>query len=180
MRQYFDKIKSLETEPEQRTMVLDKQAAGRFIKHGLVCDPIPAPLLGHHLSLQAGNEKFDLQREEQMAKEKARGQLKASLLAQKASTTPEASSKVASSDSEDSDANPNTGPASGVKETEASQNMETSEKDAGRTRRHKNGKTKSGTKDGKHKKGRSKEERRERRNERRKKKDESRKARKET
>lgn len=163
VRQYFDKIKSLETEPEQRTMVLDKQAAGRFIKHGL-----------------AGNEKFDLQREEQMAKEKARAQLKASLLAKKASTTPEASSKVASSDSEDSDANPNTGPASGVKETEASQNMETSEKDAGRTRRHKNGKTKSGTKDGKHKKGRSKEERRERRNERRKKKDESRKARKET
>jgi exosome complex protein LRP1 len=36
VKQYFDKIKALETEPEQRTMVLDKQAAGRFIKHGLV------------------------------------------------------------------------------------------------------------------------------------------------
>jgi exosome complex protein LRP1 len=29
-------MKALETEPEQRTMVLDKAAAGRFIKHGLV------------------------------------------------------------------------------------------------------------------------------------------------
>ena len=37
VRQYFEKIKALETEPEQRTMTLDKQAAGRFIKHGLVC-----------------------------------------------------------------------------------------------------------------------------------------------
>lgn len=38
VRQYFDKIKALESEPEQRTMVLDKAAAGRFIKHGLVSD----------------------------------------------------------------------------------------------------------------------------------------------
>lgn len=37
VKQYFDKIKALETEPEQRTMTVDKQAAGRFIKHGLVC-----------------------------------------------------------------------------------------------------------------------------------------------
>jgi exosome complex protein LRP1 len=36
VKQYFDKIKDLETEPEQRTMTLDKAAAGRFIKHGLV------------------------------------------------------------------------------------------------------------------------------------------------
>lgn len=38
VRQYFDKIKALESEPEQRTMVVDKAAAGRFIKHGLVRD----------------------------------------------------------------------------------------------------------------------------------------------
>ena len=37
VRQYFDKIKALEAEPEERPMTLDKQAAGRFIKHGLVC-----------------------------------------------------------------------------------------------------------------------------------------------
>lgn len=36
VRQYFEKIKALETEPEQPTMKLDKAAAGRFIKHGLV------------------------------------------------------------------------------------------------------------------------------------------------
>lgn len=36
MQQYHEKIKALETEPEQRTMTLDKEAAGRFIKHGLV------------------------------------------------------------------------------------------------------------------------------------------------
>lgn len=36
VKQYFEKIKALETEPEKRTMSLDKQAAGRFIKHGLV------------------------------------------------------------------------------------------------------------------------------------------------
>lgn len=36
VKQYFEKIKTLETEPEQRTMILDKAAAGRFIKHGLV------------------------------------------------------------------------------------------------------------------------------------------------
>ena len=37
VKQYVAKIQALETEPEQRTMTLDKQAAGRFIKHGLVC-----------------------------------------------------------------------------------------------------------------------------------------------
>lgn len=36
VKQYFEKIKALETEPEERTMTLDKAAAGRFIKHGLV------------------------------------------------------------------------------------------------------------------------------------------------
>lgn len=36
VKQYFDKIKALETEPEERPMTLDKGAAGRFIKHGLV------------------------------------------------------------------------------------------------------------------------------------------------
>ncbi|KAF9888408.1 hypothetical protein FE257_008686 [Aspergillus nanangensis] len=67
VKQYFAKIKELETEPEQRTMTLDKEAANRFIKHGL-----------------AGNDKLDLERQEQQAKEKARAQLKASLLARKA------------------------------------------------------------------------------------------------
>ncbi|GAD92204.1 exosome-associated protein, putative [Paecilomyces variotii No. 5] len=66
VKQYFEKIKALETEPEKRTMTLDKQAAGRFIKHGL-----------------AGNDKYDLERAEREAKEKALAQLKAKLLAKK-------------------------------------------------------------------------------------------------
>ncbi|KAJ5469533.1 hypothetical protein N7539_009151 [Penicillium diatomitis] len=70
VRQYFDKMKELETEPEQRTMVLDKAAAGRFIKHGL-----------------AGNNKIDLERAEKEAKERARAQVKAALLAKKAAAS---------------------------------------------------------------------------------------------
>ncbi|KAJ5118635.1 hypothetical protein N7448_010340 [Penicillium atrosanguineum] len=66
VKQYFDKIKDLETEPEQRTMTLDKAAAGRFIKHGL-----------------AGNNKIDLELAEKQAKERARAQFKAAMLAKK-------------------------------------------------------------------------------------------------
>ncbi|GMG41087.1 unnamed protein product [Aspergillus oryzae var. brunneus] len=74
LKQYFEKIKALEAEPEQRTLTLDKQAASRFIKHGL--------------------------RKEQQAKEKARAQLKASLLAKKAvAAAPESSSKKSADDS---------------------------------------------------------------------------------
>ncbi|KAA8645659.1 hypothetical protein EYZ11_002482 [Aspergillus tanneri] len=82
VKQYFEKIKALETEPEQRTMTLDKQAAARFIKHSL-----------------AGNDKLDMQRKEQEAKEKARAQLKASLLAKKEGTASGRSSKNPTSDS---------------------------------------------------------------------------------
>ncbi|KAJ5692182.1 hypothetical protein N7462_001605 [Penicillium macrosclerotiorum] len=63
VKQYFEKMKALETEPEQRTMTLDKAAANRFIKHGL-----------------AGNDKLDLERAEKEAKEKARAQFKAAML----------------------------------------------------------------------------------------------------
>ncbi|KAJ5198301.1 uncharacterized protein N7498_007418 [Penicillium cinerascens] len=66
VKQYFDKIKALETEPEQRTMTLDKEAAGRFIKHGL-----------------AGNDKINLELAEKQAKERARAQFKAAMLAKK-------------------------------------------------------------------------------------------------
>ncbi|KAL2009167.1 hypothetical protein VTN00DRAFT_7361 [Thermoascus crustaceus] len=69
VKQYFEKIKALETEPEKRTMSLDKQAAGRFIKHGL-----------------SGNSKYDLERAEREAKEKAVAQLKAAMLAKKTIT----------------------------------------------------------------------------------------------
>ncbi|PGG97314.1 hypothetical protein AJ79_09245 [Helicocarpus griseus UAMH5409] len=69
VRQYFDKLKAAEAVPEKRNMTVDKEAAGRFIKHGL-----------------AGNDKYDLERAEREAKEKAMALLKAAKLArQKAS-----------------------------------------------------------------------------------------------
>ncbi|EXJ90037.1 hypothetical protein A1O3_03105 [Capronia epimyces CBS 606.96] len=54
VKQYFEKIKEAETVPDARpTLTLDKEAAGRFIKHAL-----------------AGNEKFDLERAERAARER--------------------------------------------------------------------------------------------------------------
>ncbi|KAF3396873.1 Nuclear nucleic acid-binding protein C1D [Talaromyces pinophilus] len=69
VRQYFVKIKALENPPEEEakpTMKLDQQAARRFIAHGL-----------------AGNDQYDIERAEKQAKEKARAQLKAAMLAKK-------------------------------------------------------------------------------------------------
>jgi exosome complex protein LRP1 len=60
VKSYFGKIKEAETGPAQRSAVLDKDAAARFIKHGL-----------------AGNEKYDNARQEKMAAEKARTKSKA-------------------------------------------------------------------------------------------------------
>ncbi|KIW79100.1 hypothetical protein Z517_08940 [Fonsecaea pedrosoi CBS 271.37] len=55
VKQYFEKIKQSEAAPQNSgpTLSLDKDAAGRFIKHAL-----------------AGNEKFDLQRAEREARER--------------------------------------------------------------------------------------------------------------
>ncbi|KAJ5816802.1 hypothetical protein N7447_009035 [Penicillium robsamsonii] len=83
VKQYFEKIKALETEPEERPMALDKAAAGRFIKHGL-----------------AGNDKYDLERAEKQAKERARAQFKATMLARKSI---EASKAQSDNDSDDDD-----------------------------------------------------------------------------
>jgi exosome complex protein LRP1 len=63
LKNYFGKIKSVEERtiaPAAPKTKLDVGAAARFIKHGL-----------------AGNEKYDLERAERMAKERARAQLKA-------------------------------------------------------------------------------------------------------
>ncbi|CAP86089.1 hypothetical protein E8E15_008880 [Penicillium rubens] len=83
VKQYFEKIKALETEPEERSMTLDKAAASRFIKHGL-----------------SGNDKYDLERAEKQAKERARAQFKADMLARKSM---EASKAQSSNDSDDDD-----------------------------------------------------------------------------
>lgn len=62
LKTYFKKIKDAEDGPaeEAKRVGLDKEAAGRFIRHGL-----------------AGNEKYDRERAERIAKEKARAALKA-------------------------------------------------------------------------------------------------------
>ena len=54
VKEYFAKIKTAETAGTMRSTTLDKEAASRFIKHGL-----------------AGNEKYDRQRAERLAREKA-------------------------------------------------------------------------------------------------------------
>ncbi|WPH01816.1 Hypothetical protein R9X50_00467000 [Acrodontium crateriforme] len=59
VKEYFAKIKAAETAGAKRNATLDKEAAGRFIKHGL-----------------AGNEKYDRERAEREAKEKARAKRK--------------------------------------------------------------------------------------------------------
>ncbi|PWY79436.1 hypothetical protein BO94DRAFT_626341 [Aspergillus sclerotioniger CBS 115572] len=89
VKQYFAKITALETEPEKRTLTLDKQAASRFIKHGL-----------------AGNDKLDLERKEQEAKERARAQLKASLLAKKTESAQKSSNSDSEAGSNDESAKP--------------------------------------------------------------------------
>jgi exosome complex protein LRP1 len=62
LKTYFAKIKSAELGPEPKTRI-DKDAAARFIKHGL-----------------AGNEQYDRERAERIAKEKAKAAFKAKQL----------------------------------------------------------------------------------------------------
>jgi len=59
VRQYFDKIKVAETPVAERNTTVDKAAAARFIKAGL-----------------AGNDKYDLERAEQQAKERAKAHIR--------------------------------------------------------------------------------------------------------
>jgi exosome complex protein LRP1 len=59
LKSYFKKIKDAELGPEPKTRI-DKAAVGRFVRHGL-----------------AGNDKYDAERAERVAKEKARAALKA-------------------------------------------------------------------------------------------------------
>ncbi|KAH8759741.1 Sas10/Utp3/C1D family-domain-containing protein [Hyaloscypha finlandica] len=59
VKQYFDKIKVAETPVAERNMAVDKAAAARFIKAGL-----------------SGNDKYDLERAEQQAKERAKAHIR--------------------------------------------------------------------------------------------------------
>jgi len=46
VKQYFAKIREAETKPSTRNHALDKEAAGRFIKHALVSRTIPWYIYG--------------------------------------------------------------------------------------------------------------------------------------
>ncbi|KAI9769417.1 MAG: hypothetical protein M1840_004119 [Geoglossum simile] len=67
VRHYFEKIKQVEASGIKReNLSLDKEAASRFVKHAL-----------------AGNEKYDLERAEQQAKERAKAHIKFEQLSRK-------------------------------------------------------------------------------------------------
>ncbi|CAD6447801.1 5648379c-d8c7-4fbd-99d9-3e6a89088f9e [Sclerotinia trifoliorum] len=92
MKQYFEKIKLTENPPaavaSERNLRLDKGAAGRFIKAGL-----------------SGNDKYDLQRAEQMAKERAKSHIRFEEISKKrkgdGETTAPNSAKLKTSDESD-------------------------------------------------------------------------------
>lgn len=115
VKQYFDKMKALQ-QPEEPTMKLDKEAAGRFIKHGLVS--IYLGSLGFLVAncSQAGNNKIDLERAEREAKERAQATFKAAMLAKKNA----AKSQEATASNDDS-----TGPAAEQSDEESDKEMQT-------------------------------------------------------
>ncbi|KFY09489.1 hypothetical protein V491_08146 [Pseudogymnoascus sp. VKM F-3775] len=91
VKQYFDKLKEAENPtPKQPGLALDKSAAGRFIRAGL-----------------SGNSKVDLERAEQLARERVRTHIKFNKAEQKAeapaaakAAVPSGPSTTSSSDSE--------------------------------------------------------------------------------
>ncbi|KAB8290500.1 hypothetical protein EYC80_010930 [Monilinia laxa] len=105
MKQYFEKIKLTENPPiaAERNLKLDKGAAGRFIKAGL-----------------SGNDKYDLLKAEQMAKERARSHIKFEELSKKRKMDEEAaeSNKAKSKTSDVSDSSSSLSDSSDAPESE--------------------------------------------------------------
>ena len=76
VKQYFDKIKRAENPVDQKPgMVIDKSAAHRFVRAGLV-SRILIPRSSSLTRNQAGNDKLDFEREERVRKEKAKVNIK--------------------------------------------------------------------------------------------------------
>jgi len=69
VRQYFEKIKAAETQPAKPNIILNKAAAGRFIKHALVGTPIRENSYVCSPT-QASNNKIDLEQAEREARER--------------------------------------------------------------------------------------------------------------
>lgn len=108
VKQYFDKLKEAENPtPKQPGLTLDKNAAGRFIRAGLVS----SQCLPQHVNLltdsKSGNSKLDLERAEQLARERVRTHIKFNSAEQKSeapaaakASAPSGPSSASSSDSE--------------------------------------------------------------------------------
>ncbi|OKL63440.1 hypothetical protein UA08_01984 [Talaromyces atroroseus] len=114
VKQYFRKIAALESEPEKTdkpTMRLDQGAARRFISHGL-----------------AGNEQYDNERAEKLAKERARAQLKAAMLAKQSKNKP--STSVSSQEPRESSTSASSSDSEAHSESESESESEDSEPEA--------------------------------------------------
>lgn len=71
VKQYFDKLKEAENPtPKQPELTLDKNAAGRFIRAGLVSSQCPSQLVNVLTDPKSGNSKLDLERAEKLARER--------------------------------------------------------------------------------------------------------------
>ncbi|KAJ5114687.1 hypothetical protein NUU61_000446 [Penicillium alfredii] len=171
VRQYFEKIKALETEPEQRPMTLDKEAAGRFIKHGLVGTP-------RKLTLTTATELNN-------RRERKRAEIRAAMLAKKSAAASQGhptpaqnvSSAGVSDDDADSDEEVSRDPKS-YSQDDSAQPQKPEKKEKNKAKEEK---TKARSKDAKAAKKQRKHDksgRKEEKKERRKKKEETRKARK--
>ena len=108
VKQYFDKLKETENPtPKQSGLTLDKNAAGRFIRAGLVSSQCLPHLVNLLTDSKSGNSKLDLERAEQLARERVRTHIKFNSSEQKAeapastkATLPSGPPSASSSDSE--------------------------------------------------------------------------------
>lgn len=108
VKQYFDKLKEAENPtPKQPGLTLDKNAAGRFIRAGLVSSQCLPQLVNLLTYFKSGNSKLDLERAEQLARERVRTHIKFNSAEQKSEapastkgTAPSGPSSASGSDSE--------------------------------------------------------------------------------
>ena len=103
VKQYFDKIKAAEAPAKERNLALDKSAAARFIKAGLVSISHQGTFIPICLLCQSGNEKYDLEKAEREAKERARAHIKFQDIAKKATQAEPAKEPVLLIDSSESE-----------------------------------------------------------------------------
>lgn len=105
VKQYFDKLKEAENPTPKSGLTLDKNAAGRFIRAGLVSSQCLPHLVNLLTDSKSGNSKLDLERAEQLARERVHikfnsSEKKGEAPAATKATVPSGPSSASSSDSE--------------------------------------------------------------------------------